>query len=393
MENTWNPTSWQNKTRVQMPEYLDQDKLNSVKVQLKTSPAMVGLSAIKSLKDKIAKASRGEKVILQGGPCAETFTDDSMQSTYQCIFRMAENISLKSDVPVVPILRGAGQYAKPRSSDIETRNGISLPSYRGDIINGHDFTFESRQLSPSRMLQAYKKSRATLTSLGNAYVSHEALLLDYEESMIRRDEKTGIMYCASGHMLWIGDRTRQPNGAHVEFLRGVTNPIGIKCGPSLKGDELKELIEILNPKNEEGKIVLIARYGHDKVKESLPKLIKAVKEINANVTWISDPMHGNTHALSCGTKTRAFGKIEKEISDFYEVCSNEDVIPAGVHLEMTGEDVTECLGGPDNIEDLTKRYETTVDPRLNGNQSLAISDSVARLLQRRHSSDLETCGV
>ncbi|RMD93768.1 MAG: 3-deoxy-7-phosphoheptulonate synthase class II, partial [Alphaproteobacteria bacterium] len=398
----------------------------------------------RKLKAELAAAARGEAFLLQGGDCAESFAEfsaDNIRDTFKVLLQMAMVLTWGAKVPVVKVGRMAGQMAKPRSSPTEVVGGVELPSYRGDIINGFEFTPEARVPDPGRMLQAYTQSAATLnllrafstggfadlhrvhawtlgftdseeaaryrdmanriadaldfmTAAGitpetnpeitsvDFYTSHEALLLEYEEALCRIDSTTGKPVAGSGHMIWIGDRTRQPEGAHVEFARGVQNPIGLKCGPSLTTDDLKRLIEKLNPENEPGRLTLIARFGAGKVGEHLPRLIRAVEEEGAVVVWSCDPMHGNTIKSATGYKTRPFEAVLREVREFFAVHQAEGTIPGGVHFEMTGRDVTECTGGVRAITDeaLSDRYHTACDPRLNASQALELAFLVAEEL-------------
>ncbi|MGN6149294.1 MAG: class II 3-deoxy-7-phosphoheptulonate synthase, partial [Rhizomicrobium sp.] len=405
----------------------------------------------RNLTAALAEVSQGKAFLLQGGDCAESFAEfsaNNIRDTFCVFLSMATVLTFAADVPVVKIGRIAGQFAKPRSDDNETRDGKVLPSYRGDIINGEDFTAEARTPDPERMLKAYYQAAATANlvrafatggyadlsrarhwfldhhhpdlerrynevvdkidegvgflrtfSLSNAvkqqtsrvdfYFSHEALLLPYEEALTRQDSITKDWYATSGHMIWIGDRTRQPDGAHVEFCRGVKNPIGLKCGPSMTEDDLLKLIAILNPKNEHGRLTLIARFGADKIGDKLPKLIRAVKKEGANVVWSSDPMHGNTMKLQSGYKTRPLDRVLDELKAFFAIHRAEGTYAGGVHLEMTGQDVTECLGGAQAIKevDLHDRYQTACDPRLNASQSLELAFLLADALRAERIKD------
>lgn len=440
----WQKSDWRNKPRVQMPEYTDASALTSVEEQLASYPPLVFAGEARSLKAKLAAASRGEAFLLQGGDCAESFAQfsaDHIRDTFKVMLQMAMVLTFGAKVPVIKVGRMAGQFAKPRSAPTETVNGVELPSYRGDIINELDFTSEARIPDPKKMLQAYTQAAATLNllrafsqggyadmhqvhawTLGftaseeaqkyrnlanrisdaldfmNAagvdsstahtlhsvdfYTSHEGLLLEYEEALTRLDSTSGNWLAGSGHMLWIGDRTRQPDGAHVEFLRGVQNPIGLKCGPTTTAEDLKVLMEKLNPENEAGRLTLIARFGAGSVGDHLPRLIKAVKEEGANVVWSCDPMHGNTIKSATGYKTRPFESVLREVREFFGVHGAEGTIPGGVHFEMTGQDVTECTGGLRDVseEDLGSRYHTACDPRLNASQSLELAFLVAEEL-------------
>lgn len=403
----WVKTAWRNKPRVQMPDYTDAAALNAVEAQLAKYPPLVFAGEARKLKRDLAKASRGEAFLLQGGDCAESFAEfggDQIRDTFKVMLQMAMVLTFGAKVPVIKVGRMAGQFAKPRSAPTETANGVELPSYRGDIINGFDFTPEARIPDPNRMLQAYTQAAASLNllrafskggfadihrvhawTLGftesdeaekyrdmanriqdaldfmkaagmtaehnpdlqtvDFYTSHEALLLEYEEALTRVDSTTGATIAGSGHMIWIGDRTRQPDGAHVEFCRGVQNPIGLKCGPTTTAEDLKVLMGKLNPENEAGRLTLIARFGAGKVADHLPRLIETVKAEGANVVWSCDAMHGNTIKSDSGYKTRPFEQVLSEVQEFFAVHRDQGTIPGGVHFEMTGQDVTECTGG------------------------------------------------
>jgi len=453
LKNNWSPESWKDKPAKQLPEYNDVQKLNKTLETLKGYPPLVFAGECRNLKNDLARASRGEAFVLQGGDCAESFAEfsaDKIKGTFNILLQMTMALMFAGGMPVVKIGRIAGQFAKPRSSADETKNGITLPSYKGDIINGIEFTDEARIPNPERMLQAYNQSASTLnllrafanggygdlhrvhkwtqdaikdsplaekysemadrieqaldfmaaaniTSENNPqiskvdfYTSHEALLLPYEGALTRVDSTTGDWYGVSGHFLWLGDRTRQPDGAHVEYLRGIKNPIGVKCGPSLSNDDLLKLLDLLNPENEEGRITLINRTGHDKIEEFLPNFIKLIQKEGRNVTWVSDPMHGNTQTASTGYKTREFENVLKEVKSFFAIHHAEGSIPGGIHMELTGQDVTECTGGAYKItdENLAERYETFCDPRLNASQSLELAFLIAGELhnnyQRNH---------
>ncbi|MDC0120882.1 3-deoxy-7-phosphoheptulonate synthase class II [Amylibacter sp.] len=449
MTLAWNKTGWRNKERIQMPDYIDEDALKAVESRLSSYPPLVFAGEARSLKAKLAAASRGEAFLLQGGDCAESFDEfnaDMLRDTYKVMLQMAVVLTFGAKVPVVKIGRVAGQFAKPRSAATETIDGIELPSYRGDIINGLDFTEKARVPNPENMLRAYTQSAASLnllrafsqggfadihhvqewnlgfanaagsaqkykdlakrisdaldfmTAAGinsdstdslrtvNFYTSHEALLLEYEEALCRVDSTTNLPVAGSGHMIWIGDRTRQPDGAHVEFCRGVQNPIGLKCGPTISNDDLMRLIDKLNPENEEGRLTLIARFGAGNVGDHLPGLINAVKSEGRNVLWTCDAMHGNTIKSSSGYKTRPFESVLREVQEFFAIHKAEGTVPGGVHFEMTGKDVTECTGGVRAVtdEDLSSRYHTACDPRLNASQALELAFLVSELLESRH---------
>ncbi|WP_135505500.1 class II 3-deoxy-7-phosphoheptulonate synthase [Roseovarius aestuariivivens] len=440
----WQKSDWRKKPRVQMPDYTDPEALASVEEKLSAYPPLVFAGEARRLKRELGAASRGEAFLLQGGDCAEAFDQfsaNAIRDTFKVMLQMAMVLTYGAKVPVIKVGRMAGQFAKPRSAPTETVNGVELPSYRGDIINELDFSPEARIPNPGKMLQAYTQAAATLNLLrafstggyadvhevhswtlgftegekaeryremaarisdtldfmkaagidsDNAptlktvdfYTSHEGLLLEYEEALCRLDTTSGKWLAGSGHMLWIGDRTRQPDGAHVEFLRGVLNPVGLKCGPTMEVDDLKKLMATLNPGNEAGRLTLIARFGAGKVAEHLPRLIKTVREEGANVTWVCDPMHGNTIKSASGYKTRPFESVLREVQEFFAVHRAEGTIPGGVHFEMTGQDVTECTGGVYAVtdENLSDRYHTACDPRLNAAQSLELAFLVAEEL-------------
>jgi 3-deoxy-7-phosphoheptulonate synthase len=446
----WHKSDWRSKPRIQMPDYTDADALQVVESQLSQYPPLVFAGEARRLRKQLGAAARGEAFLLQGGDCAEAFDQfsaDAIRDTFKVMLQMAMVLTYGAKVPVVKVGRMAGQFAKPRSAPTEVVEGIELPSYRGDIINELDFSPEARIPDPRKMLQAYTQAAATLNllrafstggyadvhqvhawTLGftegekaaryreianrisdtldfmkaagidseNAptlqtvdfYTSHESLLLEYEEALTRLDSTSGKWLAGSGHMLWIGDRTRQPDGAHVEFLRGVLNPVGLKCGPTMEVDDLKRLLATLNPENEAGRLTLIARFGAGKVGEHLPRLIKTVQEEGANVVWVCDPMHGNTIKSSSGYKTRPFESVLREVQEFFAVHRAEGTIPGGVHFEMTGQDVTECTGGMRAVteENLSDRYHTACDPRLNASQSLELAFLVAEELSSLRSA-------
>lgn len=452
MSTNWTPTSWRNKPILQVPDYPDQARLKEYEARLAGYPPLVFAGEARALKEQLAKVAVGEAFLLQGGDCAEAFAEhnpDNIRDFFRVFLQMAVVLTYGAAKPVVKVGRIAGQFAKPRSAPTETANGIELPSYRGDIINGIDFDEPSRVPDPERLIMAYRQSAATLNLLrafsqgGYAnlehihgwmlnfvegepseryrvladkisealqfmkavgitsqsapqlrstdfFTSHEALLLGYEEAFTRVDSTTGDHYATSGHMLWIGDRTRQPDHAHVEYFRGIKNPIGIKCGPSLNPDELVRLLEILNPEDEAGRITLIARFGAGKVGDHLPALVQAVKKSGRTVVWSCDPMHGNTIKATSGYKTRPFDSILSEVKDFFAVHRSEGTHPGGIHVEMTGKNVTECTGGARAISDadLSDRYHTHCDPRLNAHQALELAFLVAELIkeQREESS-------
>lgn len=446
----WTPKSWLDKQAQQLPTYQDKEQLDETLDLLKNMPPLVFAGESRTLRDDLANAAEGNAFILQGGDCAESFAEfhpQNIRDTFRVLLQMSVILTFAARVPVVKIGRMAGQFAKPRSADMEVKDDETLPSYRGDIVNGLEFTSDSRIPDPNRILQAYNQSTSTLNLLrsfsrggyadlhrvknwildfakdspqGERYLSvareiehalaflsaigvdadnvvretqfftsHEALLLPYEEALTRTDSTTGDWYDVSAHFLWIGDRTRQPDGAHVEFLRGVHNPIGIKCGPSLDPNELIELLDILNPKNEAGRITLISRFGHEQIGDYLPKLIQKVEKEGRKVAWICDPMHGNTTKSSTGYKTRQFDNMLQEIKNFFAIHKAEGTWAGGIHLEMTGQDVTECTGGADDItdEDLSLRYHTHCDPRLNARQSIELAFQVAEELRAAANTD------
>jgi 3-deoxy-7-phosphoheptulonate synthase len=438
----WNPSSWRTKPILQVPAYPDTSKLENVETQLRKFPPLVFAGEARELKAQLADVARGDAFLLQGGDCAESFAEhgaDHIRDFFRVFLQMAVILTHGASKPVVKVGRIAGQFAKPRSSDTETIDGVSLPSYRGDIVNDIEFTEAARVPDPERLLLAYRQSAATLNLLrafatgGYAdltrvhewtvgfmkgstafprfeelankiddaisfmgalglrpentpalretklYTSHEALLLNYEEPLTRRDSITNEYYATSGHMLWIGDRTRQPDGAHVEYFAGIRNPIGIKCGPSLANEDLERLLEKLNPADEAGRITLICRFGSDKIRDHLPRLIDTVKKSGRTVVWCTDPMHGNTVTAN-GYKTRPFDRILSEVHSFFNIHREMGTYAGGIHIEMTGDDVTECTGGgvaavtEANLKD---RYHTYCDPRLNASQSLELAFLVA----------------
>ncbi|NWG23265.1 MAG: 3-deoxy-7-phosphoheptulonate synthase class II [Pseudorhodoplanes sp.] len=451
MSQRWTPESWRGKPAQQMPDYPDRNALAAVETQLASFPPLVFAGEARSLKKALARVANGEAFLLQGGDCAESFAEhgaNNIRDFFRVFLQMAVVLTYSGGSPVVKVGRIAGQFAKPRSSPTEKRDGQELPSYRGDIVNGIEFTPEARVPDPRRQIEAYRQSAATLNLLRafahggyanlasvhqwmlgfvkdspqsrrymeladrisealdfmracgldleshpelratDLYTSHEALLLGFEEAMTRIDSTSGDWYDTSGHMLWIGDRTRQPDHAHVEFCRGIKNPIGLKCGPSLKADELLRLIDILNPDNEPGRLTLIGRFGSEKVGEFLPALVRATKREGRKVVWSCDPMHGNTITSANGYKTRPFDRILSEVRDFFAVHTAEGSYAGGVHLEMTGQNVTECTGGARAITDadLNDRYHTFCDPRLNAEQSIELAFLVAELLKKERAA-------
>ncbi len=448
MGERWSPSSWRSKPILQVPVYKDQAALSEVEKRLSGFPPLVFAGEARNLKKALAKVAKGEAFLLQGGDCAESFGEhgaDNIRDFFRAFLQMAVVMTYAGGMPVVKVGRVAGQFAKPRSADTETIDGVTLPSYRGDIINDIAFTPESREPDPMRQAMAYRQSAATLNllrafayggyaNLDNAmkwmlgfvkdtpandkyrhlaerieealdfmracgidpeahpemrttelYTSHEALLLGYEEALTRVDSTSGDWYATSGHMLWIGDRTRQPDHAHVEYFRGIKNPIAFKCGPSLDADGLLKLIDVLNPEDKAGRITLICRFGADKVEKHLPALIRAVEKEGRTVVWSCDPMHGNTIKAANGYKTRPFDLVMGEIERFFAIHEAEGTYAGGIHLEMTGKNVTECTGGRAAITDLdlSDRYHTYCDPRLNAEQALEVSFKVAEMLKRQ----------
>jgi 3-deoxy-7-phosphoheptulonate synthase len=447
MSERWSPDSWRHRPVEQVPVYRDLGALENVEEQLATFPPLVFAGEARKLKRDLARVAAGHAFLLQGGDCAESFLEhraDNIRDFFRVLLQMAVVLTYAAASPVIKVGRIAGQFAKPRSSGTETINGVTLPSYRGDIINDIAFTPQAREPDPHRLLKAYRQSAATLNllrafatggyaNLDNAhqwmlgfvkespqsgrydelagritealdfmracgvnpeahpelrttefYTSHEALLLGFEQAMTRVDSTSGNWYATSGHMLWIGDRTRQPDHAHVEFCRGVKNPIGIKCGPSMTADGLLELLDILNPDNEAGRITLINRFGASKVEQHLPELIRAVKAEGRTVVWSCDPMHGNTIKASSGYKTRPFDLILREVESFFAVHRAEGTHAGGIHIEMTGQNVTECTGGARAITDtdLGDRYHTHCDPRLNAEQAIELAFVLAEQLKK-----------
>ena len=445
-QSRWSPESWRTKPIEQSPVYSDAAALGEVERQLAGYPPLVFAGEARKLKALLGKAMAGEAFLLQGGDCAESFGEhsaDNIRDFFRVFLQMAVVMTFAAASPIIKVGRIAGQFAKPRSSGEETIGGVTLPAYRGDIVNDIEFTPEARNPDPRRQLEAYRQSAATLNllrafatggyaNLENAhrwmlgfvkdspqseryqgvadritetlgfmraigldaeshpelratdfYTSHEALLLGYEQAMTRLDSTSGDYYATSGHMIWIGDRTRQLGGAHVEYARGVRNPIGLKCGPSLQPDELIRLIDALDPSQEAGRLSLICRFGSDKIEASLPALIRAVKREGRKVLWVCDPMHGNTIKTATGYKTRPTDRITSEIRSFFAVHRAEGTYAGGVHLEMTGKNVTECTGGARAISesDLRDRYHTYCDPRLNAEQAIEVAFLVAELLK------------
>jgi 3-deoxy-7-phosphoheptulonate synthase len=447
MNQRWTPESWRGLAVQQVPAYPDPEALRSVEAQLTGFPPLVFAGEARKLKRALAKVAAGEAFLLQGGDCAESFAEhsaDNIRDFFRVFLQMAVVLTFAGSSPVVKVGRIAGQFAKPRSAPTEVVDGVELPSYRGDIIHDIGTTPEARRPDPRRQVEAYRQSAATLNLLrafatgGYAnlenvhswtlgflkdspqssryrelaeritetldfmraigldpelhpelrvtdfYTSHEALLLGFEQAMTRVDSTTGDWYATSGHMLWVGDRTRQPDHAHVEFMRGVKNPIGLKCGPTLQPDGLIKLIDLLDPENEPGRLTLICRFGADKVFDHLPALVRTVKREGRIVVWSCDPMHGNTIKAGSGYKTRPFEMIMQEVRNFFAVHAAEGTHAGGVHLEMTGKNVTECTGGARALTDadLHDRYHTYCDPRLNAEQALEIAFLTAELIKR-----------
>jgi 3-deoxy-7-phosphoheptulonate synthase len=446
MAQKWTPQIWRDLPALQQPDYPDAAALRGVEARLRTYPPLVFAGEARRLKALLGDVARGDAFLLQGGDCAESiaeFNADNIRDTFRVLLQMAVVLTFGAGCPVVKVGRLAGQFAKPRSQPTETQNGLELPSYRGDMVNAMDFTAEARRPDPERLVTAYNQSAATLnllrafaqggyadlhqvhrwnlgfieaSSQGEKYAdladrinetlafmaacgltsetapqiretefftSHEALLLPYEEALTRVDSTSGDWVDTSAHMVWIGDRTRQLDGAHVAFCRGIANPIGVKVGPNLAPDELLRLINILNPANEPGRLTLISRMGRDKVQEALPKLVRAVAREGRHVVWSCDPMHGNTIKSSNGYKTRSFDAVMAEVKGFFAVHRAEGTHAGGIHIEMTGQDVTECLGGAQEISEqrLADRYHTHCDPRLNASQALELAFLLSEALK------------
>ena len=449
----WSPDSWRSRPVQQMPAYKDAAALKAVEAELAAMPPLVFAGEARNLQATLAEVAAGKAFLLQGGDCAESFAEfnaNKIRDTFRVILQMAVVLTYAGSLPVVKVGRIAGQFAKPRSSDTETKNGITLPSYRGDNVNALEFTPEAREPDPQRLLKSYHQSSATLNLLrafaqggyadlhrvhgwnlgfiegsplgeryqgladriGDAlsfmeacgitsetvpsisrtefYTSHEALLLNYEQAMTRTDSLTGDWYDTSAHFLWVGARTHQEDHAQIEYVRGIKNPIGLKCSPTLKPDELLRLIDVLNPDNTPGRLTLIARMGHEEVEKKLAPLVRAVKKEGRSAVWSCDPMHGNTLTSSSGYKTRRFDHIMGEVRGFFAVHKAEGTHPGGVHFEMTGQNVTECVGGAEKIkdEDLSSRYHTHCDPRLNANQALELAFLIADELKTVRGTDM-----
>ena len=451
MAQKWTPASWRSKPIEQQPAWPDQAALEAVETKLRSYPPLVFAGEARRLKDHLAKVAEGKAFLLQGGDCAESFAEfhpDNIRDTFRVLLQMAIVLTYGASCPVVKVGRLAGQFAKPRSEDTETRDGVTLPSYRGDMVNGMEFTPEARRPDPNRLVQVFNQSAATLNLLrafaqgGYAdlhrvhrwnlgfvekspasekyrkfadridealgfmeacgltsetapqiretdfFTSHEALLLGYEQALTRIDSLTGDWYDCSAHMLWIGDRTRQPDNAQVEFLRGIKNPVGMKAGPTLDADSFLRLAGALNPQNEAGRLTIICRMGADKVEDKLPVLIRAAKREGLKLVWACDPMHANTVKSSNGYKTRHVDRILSEVRGFFAVHQAEGTYAGGVHFEMTGQDVTECMGGAQAIGEtaLGDRYHTHCDPRLNASQALELAFVIAEMLKRERTA-------
>ncbi|MDY6927975.1 MAG: 3-deoxy-7-phosphoheptulonate synthase class II [Pseudomonadota bacterium] len=446
--NNWQPDSWRAKPILQQPQYEDKTELERVEQTLGSYPPLVFAAEARELRRQLGQVCEGKGFLLQGGDCAESFNEfnaPKIRDTFKVLLQMAIVLTFAGRCPVTKVARMAGQYAKPRSSDFETINGVTLPSYRGDIINSFEFTEAARRPDPQRLVEAYHRSSATLNLLRafaqggladlhevnrwnmaflennpqkdkyldlsrriqdtlefmdviginstntpslhetSLFTSHEALLLNYEQALTRIDTLTGKPYDCSAHMVWIGERTRQLDHAHIEFFRGINNPVGVKVGPSMEEDELIRLIDALNPNNDPGRLTLITRMGADKLEANLPRLLRRVKAEGRNVVWSSDPMHGNTFSASSGYKTRNFDAILSEIKQFFQAHEAEGTYAGGIHLEMTGQHVTECTGGAYQIsdEDLKEAYKTQCDPRLNADQVLEMAFLVAGHLRSK----------
>ena len=445
MPRTWNKKSWKAFTALQQPDWQDREALENVGREIGEYPPLVFAGEIRNLKKRLKQVARGEAFILQAGDCAETFRDckaSTIRETLKVILQMAIILTYAGEKPLVKIGRIAGQYAKPRSSDFEKVNGVALPSYRGDIVNRNEPTAEARRANPENLRTAYYKAACTLNLLrgytrggfaslhnihrwnlefleqtkegerfermageidkalafmkainlnedwvteikeARVYTSHEALILEYEEALTRKDTMTGEWYDCSAHMVWIGDRTRRPEGAHVEFLSGVNNPIGVKIGPEHDLDEVLKLVEKLNPENEAGKICLITRMGREKISEKLPGIVREIARSGSNVIWCCDPMHGNTFK-SGNYKTRSMKDVSSEVKSFFQIMQAENAVPGGVHIELTGLNVTECIGGDVDEADLCKDYATFCDPRLNCGQSVELAFAIAEMIRSK----------
>ena len=435
---------WRTRPIKQQPTWPDSEAVAAASAELSTQPPLVFAGEVDILRDRLAQAANGEAFLLQGGDCAETFsgaTAEQIRNRVKTVLQMAVVLTYGASMPVIKMGRMAGQFAKPRSSDFETRGGVTLPAYRGDIVNGYDFTPESREADPARLVKGYHTAASTLnlirafTQGGFAdlrqvhswnqgfaanpanqryekvakeidraikfmiacgadfeamrrtefYTSHEGLLMDYERPMTRIDSRTGTPYNTSAHFIWIGERTRELDGAHVDFLSRVRNPIGVKLGPTTSADDMMRLVDKLDPNREPGRLTFITRMGAGKVRDALPPLLEAIKASDAKPLWITDPMHGNGVTTPTGYKTRRFDDVVDEVRGFFEAHRAVGTHPGGVHVELTGDDVTECLGGSEHIDeaDLATRYESLCDPRLNHMQSLELAFLVAEELAAR----------
>ena len=458
MNNNWKPHSWRDKPAKHLPTYKDIDKLNLVTKKLSNYPPLVFAGESRNLLKKLGEVANGKAFLLQGGDCAESFADfnpNNIRDSFKVMLQMAVVLTFGASCPVVKVGRMAGQFAKPRSQDSETINNLELESYKGDIINGIAFNEKSRTADPERLIQAYNQSAASLNLLRafaqggfanlkqihqwnlsfaednhskkkfedmanridecltfmeacgindqnvrqmnetDFYTSHEALLLPYEEALTRIDSTSGKWYDVSAHMLWVGDRTRQLDGAHIEFVEGIQNPIGLKIGPSTDINELLKIIEKVNPNNIPGRLTLICRMGADKISSILPNIISQVKKTENHVVWACDPMHGNTIKASSGYKTRPLVNIISEIEQFFKINRSEGTYPGGIHLEMTGQDVTECIGGIKEVteDDLKSRYHTYCDPRLNASQSLELAFLLSDFLKDQRIRSLQSSNL
>lgn len=450
---SWTPESWRKKPISQVPDYPDPVKMEMVEDKLRAFPPLVFAGEARRLTDLLGEVAQGKAFLLQGGDCAESFAEfraDNIRDTFRVLLQMAVVMTFGAALPVVKVGRMAGQFAKPRSQPTEIIGDKELPSYRGDIVNGIEFSEQARKPDPERLLQAYNQAAATLNLLrafaqgGFAdlhkvhrwtldfmqdspladryraladrlsetldfmaacgltsenvpqiretefFTSHEALLLSYEQALTRIDSLTGKYYGCSAHMLWIGDRTRSLDGAHVEYMRGINNPIGLKCGPSMSGDDLLRLMDVLNPDNIPGRLTLIARMGHEQVGTKLAPLVRAVKRHGGIVAWSCDPMHGNTIKSSTGYKTRPFDYILSEVKQFFAIHRAEGTHAGGVHFELTGQDVTECIGGAMEVTEasLADRYHTHCDPRLNAMQAIELAFLIAEQLKLERMADV-----
>ncbi|KAG2676498.1 hypothetical protein I3760_12G055100 [Carya illinoinensis] len=401
----WAPHSWKSKKALQLPDYPDPDELGTVLQTLESFPPIVFAGEARKLEDRLAQAAMGDAFLLQGGDCAESFKEfngTNIRDTFRVLLQMGIVLTYGAQIPVIKVGRMAGQFAKPRSEPFEIKDGVKLPSYRGDNINGDAFDEKSRTPDPQRLIRAYLQSVGTLNLLRSFATGGYAAMqrvsqwnLDFvihSEQGDRVDSTTGCYYDCSAHMLWVGERTRQLDGAHVEFLRGISNPLGIKVSDKMDPKELVKLCELLNPHNKPGRLTIIARMGADNMRVKLPHLIRAIRQAGLIVTWVSDPMHGNTIKAPSGLKTRPFDAIRAELRAFFDVHEQEGSYPGGVHLEMTGQNVTECVGGSKTVtfEDLSSRYHTHCDPRLNASQSLELAFAIAeRLRKKRLKSDVD----